>query len=544
MMEKIKVFLVEDEVVIRNGIKNRIDWEGEGFEFVGEAGDGELAYPMIKETTPDIVITDIKMPFVNGLELSELIRKELPKIKIILLTGYDEFEYAREAIRLGISEYLLKPISSEKLVETLKTVAESIYKDKEDVLLRQKYEEDMRENLEREKLNFLNRLLAFDLSVPEVVENGKKFGMDFTMGCFFVMVFNAYGDMDTKGSIKNINAINEELEGKYAASGNIYLFQREIGGWVFIISAHDDNKLIEIKDEFTKGIVEIMDKYPSIRYFGGVGGPVHRVHHLPRAFTDAEEAFAKRFESEVSKIATKEELINDNGQPDIKEFVFSDFGKTGEMISRFIKSGTLEEVESFLVALKQCVNGEHFESSMVRNYVLMDVYIRCMTQCESINSSQESKEDYEHISDYKSRLTNIKSSEEVFEFIKDIVIDTITYREKTNELKFSMLVAKTKDMIEHQYMEKEFSLRTVADKLEINKSYLSRLFLSECGCSFTDYLVEYRLKKGEELLDNSDMTVTAISLEVGYSDPHYFSYVYKKVRGMTPREYRVGKRDN
>ena len=135
----IKVFLVEDEVVIRNGIKNSIEWEKEGYEFVGEASDGELAYPMILEKKPDILITDIKMPFMDGLELSRLVKEALPDIQILILSGYDEFEYAKEAIRLKVAEYLLKPVSSVKLLEVLRDVSDSIYQEREEKELLKQY---------------------------------------------------------------------------------------------------------------------------------------------------------------------------------------------------------------------------------------------------------------------------------------------------------------------------------------------------------------------------------------------------------------------
>ena len=128
----IKIFLVEDEIAIRKGIKNSIDWGKEGYEFVGEAGDGELAYPMILKTKPDILITDIKMPFMDGLQLSKLVRKELPATKILILSGYDEFEYAKEAIKLQVAEYLLKPISSAKLLDVLAQVKEVIRQEQEE----------------------------------------------------------------------------------------------------------------------------------------------------------------------------------------------------------------------------------------------------------------------------------------------------------------------------------------------------------------------------------------------------------------------------
>lgn len=136
----IKVFLAEDEIVIRNGIKNSIEWEKEGYEFVGEAGDGELAYPMILKTKPDILITDIRMPFMDGLELSRLVRQELPDIRILILSGYDEFDYAKEAIKLRVAEYLLKPVSSAKLLGVLKEITASIYQEREERELLKKYE--------------------------------------------------------------------------------------------------------------------------------------------------------------------------------------------------------------------------------------------------------------------------------------------------------------------------------------------------------------------------------------------------------------------
>ena len=112
----LKIFLVEDEMIMREGIKNNIDWEKENFSFVGDAADGELAYPLIIQKKPDILITDIKMPFMDGLELSRLVKAELPDIKIIILSGYDEFDYAKEAIDIGIAEYMLKPVTSAKLI--------------------------------------------------------------------------------------------------------------------------------------------------------------------------------------------------------------------------------------------------------------------------------------------------------------------------------------------------------------------------------------------------------------------------------------------
>lgn len=188
-MNEIKVFLVEDEMVIRRGIKNSIDWEKEGYIFCGEASDGELAYPMIIKEKPDILITDIRMPFMDGLELCKLVKKELPNIKILILSGYDEFDYAKEAIRLGVTEYLLKPISSGKLLEALNGVSESIRREKEDKDLVRKYMEEMRENTEHEKQKFFEQMIAGNLSMADALETGKKYEMSLSAGMYNLLLF-------------------------------------------------------------------------------------------------------------------------------------------------------------------------------------------------------------------------------------------------------------------------------------------------------------------------------------------------------------------
>ena len=135
----IKVFLVEDETIIRQGIKNNIDWRSNGFELVGEAGDGEYAYPMILKSQPDILLTDVKMPFMDGLELSRLVKKALPRTKIFVISGYNELDYAKEAIKIGISDYLLKPVTSASLMDALKKVSDQIFEEQENSRLLERY---------------------------------------------------------------------------------------------------------------------------------------------------------------------------------------------------------------------------------------------------------------------------------------------------------------------------------------------------------------------------------------------------------------------
>lgn len=170
----LKVFLVEDEIIMREGIRKSIDWNAEGFEFAGEASDGEIAYSLIQKIKPDILVTDIKMPFMDGLELSRLVKQELPDIKIIILSGYDEFEYAQEGIDIGITKYLLKPIAAAKLLEEVKKVAQEIKREKE---FQKTFEQERIENARLTSQKFFRKLVLGKNKASEILKEGRQISM-------------------------------------------------------------------------------------------------------------------------------------------------------------------------------------------------------------------------------------------------------------------------------------------------------------------------------------------------------------------------------
>ena len=239
----IKVFLVEDEIVMRNGIKNNIPWEKEGLEFAGEASDGELAYPLIRKVQPDILITDIRMPFMDGLELSELVKKEFPRIKIIILSGYNEFDYAKQAIHIGVTDYLLKPITAAKLLEAVKKVADVIEKEREDARLMDKYRLEMAENTVLERQRLLRDLVTGRVNFKEALERGEQVGMDLSASFYQLMLFKlmpmgsavAYSDR----VVSCQEAIEERMEGRQ----HILVFDRGDEGWAFVLTGESEQEV-------------------------------------------------------------------------------------------------------------------------------------------------------------------------------------------------------------------------------------------------------------------------------------------------------------
>ena len=163
------VFLVDDEPILLEGIRSKIDWESIGINFVGEATDGEIALSMLQELKPDILITDVKMPFMDGLELAAAIKKIQPWIKIIILSGHDEFDYAKKAISIGVEDYLLKPFTASEVIESVKKVTEHIDLERAQLSSISRMKEELKSRNKLIQKEFLNNLVHGSLNFDEAV---------------------------------------------------------------------------------------------------------------------------------------------------------------------------------------------------------------------------------------------------------------------------------------------------------------------------------------------------------------------------------------
>lgn len=183
------VFLVEDESVIREGIKSLIAWEDYGFNFAGEAADGKLAWPLIQKLRPDIVITDIKMPFMDGPALSRLIRRELPKTAIIILGGYDDFSYGKEAISIGVSEYLLKPLSKAQLTEALTQIRVQREEAERQSRYVTQFHAEVQEYLSSSRRGFFDLLISGQMAVSQILDRSEKLGLNLAAQSYNLVLF-------------------------------------------------------------------------------------------------------------------------------------------------------------------------------------------------------------------------------------------------------------------------------------------------------------------------------------------------------------------
>jgi len=540
-MEKIKIFLVEDEIVIRNGIKSGIEWEAEGYEFVGEASDGELAYPMILKEKPDILITDIRMPFMDGLELSRLVRQEFPDIKILILSGYDEFDYAKAAIKLGVTEYLLKPVSASKLLDSLRGVSGLIRQERGEKELLMRYSEEMRENTEHEKHKFFTQLVSGELSMAEAIETGKQYGMNLTAPVYGVMLFKVFGGAGERKQAGLLIEVCEKLEEMVYQAEYAYSFQRGVDGWAYLLTAEDERQMEERIRGLARQIKELMDGYSEVEYFGGIGSMALRFRELPKAFADADHAFSGRFISALNQFVKVGELrqLQETGDFEVKGF--GEIERTRTSVEKFLNNGTQEEVECFARAYVDEMPAENFKSTLMRQYIIMDIYIIIMTFYEKMGISDDDFQS--EAEDFKNAVQKVHTIKEIEDYMRRLVGRAIELRDAVSGRRYTDIIEAAKEQIENTYMSEDISLNAVAAKVGMSPSYFSSVFSREMGKTFVEYLTAIRMDKAKELLMCSPMKTSEIGYEVGYKDPHYFSYIFKKTQGCSPKEYRARRKE-
>lgn len=532
----LKVFLVEDEFVMREGIKNNIDWNSHGYEFCGEASDGELAFPMIQKLNPDIVITDIKMPFMDGLELSRLIKKELPFTEIIILSGYEEFEYAKEAIKIGVSQYLTKPINGEELLREVDLLAEKISEKRKEREIREKYVREMEENFLGERKNLFQYLVTGSKSMSELLEISDKLNIDLSAIWYRVALVKIQSMNHARDEYSNsLVQIEQKLKAIDADRG-LLVFDRNLEGQALIFKADSREELDKIQNDYLGKMRDLLGDYTQIRYFVGIGMPVNRLSELPSSFEQASHAFAHRYLVKESCIWNYEEM-EQNVYHD-EEFNISNVNPKQldrSKLREFLKFGDREEVIYFVEEYFKDLGPNAMKSNMFRQYIILDAYF-CVV--DFLDSLQLQKDELEPL-DITSGI--LQSEETAIKYVIRIIEKALELREKTASNRYGGIVDEVKKYIDKNYADEDLSLNVLASHVNFSPNHLSMVFSQQTGKTFIKYLTDFRMSKAKELLRCTGKRSSEISLEVGYKDPHYFSYLFKKTQGMTPTQYRGGK---
>ena len=548
--EMLKIFLAEDEVVVRETIKRMIPWEELGFELVGEAADGEMALPLLIRQQPDLLITDIKMPFMDGLTLARLAKKEIPGLKVVILSGYDDFNYAKQAIGIGVEDYLLKPITKNALIERLSEIRSRYEHEKTQKEYYEKFQREMQAYEKNSSRDFFEALVDGSMDMMEVYKRAEKLGLDIVAEAYNVLIFTMNCDEDFSGQRDEYSSWEAEslelLENFFAGHSSAMLFRSNIFSYGVLLKGQR-----ETIEENTRACVDEIRKILSRQdgrreWFLAVGQSVERLSQIQKSYHTASRAFSQRYlyDENILYYDEMETMEHPGGQAETEDNAYLQKVDVNALnpaiLQKFLSNGLQEETENFVKDYFYAIGQEPMESLVFRNYVILNVRFSVISFIKGLGCDTNEMES----ADTEEVLAESgKNMESAIAYAKKMISQAIEIRDQNSGNKNRSILKTAVDFIDSHYMDEEISLNTVANVANVSSNHFSALFSQNMGQTFIEYLTTLRMNKAKELLRCTGMRSSEIAGEIGYKDAHYFSYLFKKTQGMTPSDYRKARED-
>jgi len=546
----LKIFLAEDEVVVRETIKRMIPWEELGFELVGEAADGEMALPLLIRQQPDLLITDIKMPFMDGLTLARLAKKEIPGLKVVILSGYDDFNYAKQAIGIGVEDYLLKPITKNALIERLSEIRSRYEHEKTQKENYEKFQREMQAYEKNSSRDFFEALVDGSMDMMEVYKRAEKLGLDIVAEAYNVLIFTMNCDEDFSGQRDEYSSWEAEslelLENFFAGHSSAMLFRSNIFSYGVLLKGQR-----ETIEENTRACVDEIRKILSRQdgrreWFLAVGQSVERLSQIQKSYHTASRAFSQRYlyDENILYYDEMETMEHPGGQAETEDNAYLQKVDVNALnpaiLQKFLSNGLQEETENFVKDYFYAIGQEPMESLVFRNYVILNVRFSVISFIKGLGCDTNEMES----ADTEEVLAESgKNMESAIAYAKKMISQAIEIRDQNSGNKNRSILKTAVDFIDSHYMEEDISLNTVANVANVSSNHFSALFSQNMGQTFIEYLTTLRMNKAKELLRCTGMRSSEIAGEIGYKDAHYFSYLFKKTQGMTPSDYRKARED-
>lgn len=538
----LKVFLVEDESIVREGLRDNIPWQQYGYEFVGEASDGEMALPLIQKTKPDVLLTDIKMPFMDGLSLSKLVHQEFPDMKIIIISGYDDFEYARGAILVGAEQYLLKPITRAAMQKVLADLKTKIETEREQKNYQEKFQSEVREYEQFSRTDFFVKVFEGRMPVQDIYEEAAKLSLKINAPCYNILLFN----LQEKRTSENWGTESEDFARKREELLHYFIrypenlvFRWNVNTYGVLIKGSPE-QMPELGDRCLENVERICHPAEEVLdWYVALGEPVERLSMLAECYSKVNHIFAYRFLMPQVHVFTKETVGRDMPEKEESGRIRDiDPAKMEvELIRDFLLQGVRDEVadfvENYLVAV-----GEALQSAMFRNYLTLHVYFAAVSYVESLGCDKE--EFLQLLNDEGLTPEGQYDEDTLPDYLCGLIVKAMELRDRESDNQSKRILKKALSYIEENFSQESLSLNSVAGEVNVSANYFSAIFSQAMQVTFVEYVTGKRMDKAKKLLRQTQMHTGEIAMEVGYKDPHYFSFVFKKTQGCTPREYRAG----
>ena len=541
----LRTFLAEDEIVVRENIKKMVPWEQYGFELVGEASDGEMALPLIKKLKPDLLITDIKMPFMDGLTLCKVVKKEFPDIKIVILSGYDDFNYAKEAIGIGVEDYLLKPITKNAFLERLCEIRSRYEHEKSQREYYEQFHREMQEYEQNSSRDFFEGLISGTMDMGEMYERADKLGLDIVAEAYNILIFTLESENAAAGQSETYSEWEaralEKIEGLFADHSYAMLFRNNVFSYGVLVKEQKDNPGKNTRD-CVESIREILSDAPAGQpWFVAAGELVERLSNMKHSYNTAAQTYARRYLYDghilYYRDLKEEELAKDDGRY-LKKVDINAMDPA--IIQKFLGSGLKEETGNFVRDYFHAIGKEPMSSMVFRSYVILNVRFSVMSFLNRMGYCASALEE----SDTEDALEQGGASmEAAMAYAEKMLQKAIEIRDENSGNKNRDILENSIEYIKTHYMDENMSLNAVAQVANISANHFSALFSQNIGQTFIEYLTGIRMEHAKELLRCTGKRASEIALEVGYKDSHYFSYLFKKTQGMTPSDYRKAKEE-
>lgn len=534
-MAQYNVLLVDDEKEVCQIIIRKLDWEAMGFHIVGYAQNGVEALEMAEELQPDVVMTDIKMPYMDGLTLSRKLKEAYQKIKIIIFSGFDEFEYAKEAIKIEATEYILKPVNESELREVFERIKIDLDRELDERRNIDKLRQYYLESLPVLQENFYISLLEGRLTQEQIEENMRNYQIQWEKSAYMITILHIGRttlpeQMDSFLAAISVKRLAEEqLQKNWDSRIFVYL------GDVILITSIADEKSAGV------GYTDAMDKFCKlakracgITVTAGIGYMCDTMEALSVSYESARHAVSYRVlygSGRAINIAETEPYEEKEESWEESESI--------RKIIREIKLGDREKLEQTV--------SEGVKYLAETSASIMKYRIFVMTFITEVFRFSGNKMNMEEIfakqQDIYGHAMQMESPEELKSWLLEVtgrMQDMVLNERDDTEKSF---VEKAVEYVQEHYGDQNLSVETICRSLGVSTAYFSTVFKKDTGKTFINYLTDCRMEKAEELLLEQDEKTYIVAEKVGYTDPNYFSYVFKKKFGVSPSRYKVSKRE-
>lgn len=519
------VFLVDDEPIVLEGIRTKIDFEASNFKFAGEATDGEIALSMINEIKPDILITDIKMPFMDGLELAATIKKTQPWIKIIILSGHDEFDYAKKAISIGIEDYILKPFTSDDILTSLNKAANEIDKERKQLSDISRMKEELKSSEHLLQKEFLNNLIHGAQEMSNVMQKSQDLGLDLLSRYYKILISKITSN---SGNIHNQETVCSLLNSYSSTWEQTICFFNHNNHLICICKGSNQEEIEETIYRIAETIEHIVAQNEDCTVLTTIGKTVEHLSSLSEAYSDAKKILELGSQNKTSKIISSDDIQeNDSSLLQINE--------SDPMVER-LKYAVKNDVSIIIDESMNLIKKNPDQFSFVASYIFADLIFAVSKLVENLGGDiKKIKPEILQRSFIETAVQNEDLFKKEMESILTFALD---YRDSKITGKYGDVILKAKKYIDENYKDQNTTLTTVADVVCLSPNHFSTIFSQECKTTFIEYLTNVRIENAKRLIKETDMKGYDIAYECGFSDPHYFSYIFKKNTGLSPREFK------